>query len=246
MKLHRPLLPILIVILSSIACATATSKAERTDDPTEEHLKHELSRADDEALHHMLHRFDADGPLDPRLSDRVAFYLGKLRQKDLAAIEQRRVAVWPTISRELKEKSLPEALGAITYVESHFNPGVRGGNDCAGLWQFIPQTARREGLKIEGEVDERLSPEKSSRAAASFLSALMGEFKSDDFLLAIAAYNGGENAVRAALASSVNAGGEAPKSFWTLERRGLLSAETLHYVPQVLAAAIALLPADAR
>jgi membrane-bound lytic murein transglycosylase D len=246
MKLHRPLLPILIAVLSSIACSTATSRSQRNDDPTEEHLKHELSRADDEALHHLLHRFDADGPLDPRLADRVAFYLGKLRQKDLAAIEQRRVAVWPTIQRELKEKNLPEALGAITYVESHFNPGVRGGNDCAGLWQFIPQTALNQGLKIEGEVDERLSPEKSSRAAASYLSALMGEFKSDDFLLAIAAYNGGENAVRAALASSVKEGGEAPNSFWTLERRGLLGAETLRYVPQVLSAAIALLPPDAR
>ena len=227
--------------LFSLALALACAQSR----PRESAAPHALTADEERAVHALLQSFGADGPLSPRLEERVAFHLAKLRQRDPGAIAERQKQVWPIIAGALAAEKLPEWLGAMAYVESRFEPGVRGGAACAGLWQFTAPTARRFGLRVdEGAaaqpdlVDERLDPEKSSRAAARYLATLIDEFGRGSFLLALASYNAGETKVHAAVAQSSAAGGESPGDFWTLDERGLFSEETSNYVPRVLAAAL--------
>ncbi|AGC49245.1 Slt family transglycosylase [Myxococcus stipitatus DSM 14675] len=105
----------------------------------------------------------------------------------------------------LRAKGLPEGLLAVAVVESAVTnmpetdgrpslaPGMRG----AGVWMFIPETARRFGLEVSAAKDDRLDVELETRAAASLLSELHGRY--DDWRLALAAYNQGEKKVDLAL-----------------------------------------------
>lgn len=109
------------------------------------------------------------------------------------------------LSGTLRGRKLPEALLAVAMVESAVSnlpetsketslaPGMRG----AGVWMFIPSTARHYGLKVEGAVDERLDVARETEAAATYFSELYGRY--GDWRLALAAYNQGEKHVDRAL-----------------------------------------------
>lgn len=132
-----------------------------------------------------------------------------------------------TIAGILREKGLPTSLVSIAEVESGFNPKALSPKGARGLWQLMPTTARRYGLLVEGHLDERIDPVKSTFAAAAYMKDLYAQF--GDWPLALAAYNAGENRVEQAL-QRVGA-----QDFWTLQRQAALPDETLRYVPAVLA-----------
>jgi soluble lytic murein transglycosylase-like protein len=92
----------------------------------------------------------------------------------------------------------------------------------------MPDTARRFGLTINSETDDRLDILKSTRAAARYLHLLHAQF--GDWSLALAAYNAGEIVVRNAVLKS------GSKDFALLSNRRLIPAETRAYVPAVMAA----------
>ena len=98
------------------------------------------------------------------------------------------------------------------------------------MWQFIRDTGRRYGLVINNCVDERLDPEKSTRAAARYLKDLYQNFGSWD--LAIASYNCGEGRIQRELGKGVH------KNFWDLSANRRIPEETRKYVPQLMAATI--------
>lgn len=130
------------------------------------------------------------------------------------------------IQRILREEGLPTDLMWIGLVESGYNPSARSPKNALGIWQLIPETATTFGLKM-GQRDERIDPEKSTRAAARYLKALYGRF--GDWTLALAAYNAGERRVQSAIEQAQD------RDFWHLAASGMLPRETQAYVPAVLA-----------
>ena len=130
----------------------------------------------------------------------------------------------PIIKEVFREEGVPEALVWLAEVESTLNPEARNPIGAAGLFQFMPPTAKRFGLRT-GRPDERMDPEKSAGAAARYLHFLHGRFGS--WPLAVAAYNAGEGRVGRNLASVQQ------KTFEGIA--DLLPAETQMYVPKVAA-----------
>ncbi len=163
-----------------------------------------------------------------------------LQRKDLPAILARKDRYWPSVARELLAKSLPAEFGFVALAESHFDPLARS-ETSAGLWQFTAPTARRFGLRVDDAADERLDADKSSRAAAAYLAALVAEFGPESFMLALASYNAGEASVRRGLEQVARGKGalrNAAHDYFELYRQNLFNAETRAYVPKVIAAAL--------
>jgi membrane-bound lytic murein transglycosylase D len=111
----------------------------------------------------------------------------------------------------------------LAFVESEANPRATSHANAAGIWQFIPSTARLYGMRTSSWLDERRDPEKSTRAAAGYLEYLYARFQS--WPLALAAYNAGEAPVRSAIRR------QRTRDFWTLH----LPKETRHFVPSFMA-----------
>jgi membrane-bound lytic murein transglycosylase D len=120
-------------------------------------------------------------------------------------------------------EGVPPELVWIAEVESSFDPRVRSPAGAAGLFQLMPETAKRFGLRTAWPFDQRLNPEPSARAAAQYLNYLHNHFK--DWRLALAAYNAGEGTVQNLL-KRLDA-----HSYDAIATR--LPAETQLYVPKV-------------
>ncbi|SRR6266496_131250 len=134
----------------------------------------------------------------------------------------------PTIEPILRQEGVPTQLSAVVLVESGGLAAALSPKGARGVWQFMPDTARRYGLVVQGLRDERVDVEKSTHAAARYLRDLYIEF--GDWSLALAAYNAGEPTLQGALERS------GTREFAAISVKGLLPLETRNYVPAVLAA----------
>lgn len=133
----------------------------------------------------------------------------------------------PMIQRILAEEGLPQELIFLAQAESGFMPQAISYKACVGLWQFLGITGGEYGLHVSGSVDERMDPEKATRAAARLLRDLYAQ--EGDWYLAMAAYNCGPGCVDQRVARTGYA------DFWTLRRMNVLPKETANYVPLILA-----------
>ncbi len=137
---------------------------------------------------------------------------------------------WPSLAKEYVPELKPifTALGVpselvwVAEVESSFDPGALSPAGAAGLFQLMPDTARRFGLSLWPR-DQRFQPERSATAAAGYLKYLYSRFK--DWRLALAAYNAGEGTVQKLLDRYETDSYDAIA--------GHLPAETQMYVPRV-------------
>ncbi|MGB8874570.1 MAG: lytic transglycosylase domain-containing protein, partial [Desulfobaccales bacterium] len=136
----------------------------------------------------------------------------------------------PMIKEVFREYGLPEDLAYLAMIESGFNPEAQSPAGARGLWQFMKGTGVRYGLVINGHVDERRDPVKSTHAAARYLRDLYRQFGS--WYLAAASYNCGEKRVQ----KELNKGNG--QNFWELSAGKCLPTETENYVPQMIAATI--------
>ncbi len=104
---------------------------------------------------------------------------------------------FPVIEPILKVYGIPDDFKYIPLLESGFNSRVRSARGAAGIWQFMPGTAREHGLKVGRGKDERLNTRKATIAACKYIKELYGEFNS--WTLAAAAYNAGSPRVAKAI-----------------------------------------------
>ncbi len=129
---------------------------------------------------------------------------------------------------ELQRRSMPTEIALLPVVESAFQPFAYSHGRAAGLWQFVPGTGRRYGLKQTWWYDGRRDIAEGTRAALDYLQYLHKHFDGD-WLLALAAYNSGEGTVARAISRNKRRG--KPTDYWSLS----LPRETEGYVPKLLA-----------
>ncbi len=134
---------------------------------------------------------------------------------------------FPTIEPILRSYGLPAELQYLPIIESALVPEALSPMAAAGIWQFIPGTARLYGLQVSRIIDERYDLIKSTHAAARYLQNAYKMF--GDWLLVIAAYNCGPGRVLRAIKQ---AGGRT--NYW--EIAPFLPLETRGYVPAFVAA----------
>ena len=128
----------------------------------------------------------------------------------------------------LKDAGLPEQLSWLPLIESGFKTNALSRSRALGPWQFIPSTGYKFGLRRNKFIDERMDPEKSTRAAIDYLKELHGMF--GDWSTVLAAYNCGEGRVlRVIRSQNIN----YLDNFWDLYEK--LPRETARYVPRFMA-----------
>ncbi len=125
----------------------------------------------------------------------------------------------------LSKHGLPKELKYLAVIESQLKNNARSWAGAVGPWQFMPSTARNLGLKVGRKVDERRDIYKSTHAASRYLTNLYSIY--GDWLLVIAAYNGGPGKVNSAIRRS------GSRDFWTLEK--YLPAESRKHVKKFIA-----------
>jgi membrane-bound lytic murein transglycosylase D len=127
----------------------------------------------------------------------------------------------------LMSHGVPVNLAAVILVESGGRATALSPKGARGLWQLMPDTARRYGLRVDEIRDDRLDLFKATDAAAQYLHDLYAQF--GDWKLALAAYNTGEANVGAAILKAHT------QDFDQLTSLRMLPLETRNYVPRVLA-----------
>ncbi len=131
---------------------------------------------------------------------------------------------------KLKERNMPLDLALLPIVESAYHPFAYSPSRASGIWQFIPGTGKRFGLKQDWWYDGRRDIVAATDAALDYLEVLHKQFNGNWFH-ALAAYNSGEGNVARAIKRNIKAG--KPIDFWSLR----LPRETRSYVPSLLAVA---------
>jgi membrane-bound lytic murein transglycosylase D len=165
--------------------------------------------------------------LNKHVEEALALFKGQAR--DFFADAYRRSGAYrPQIIQALKEAGLPEELSWLPLIESGFKVRAFSRARALGMWQFIASTGYKFGLKRDRWIDERMDPEKSTKAAIAYLKELHQIF--GDWTTALAAYNCGEGTVlRCIQTQRIN----YLDNFWDLYQK--LPRETAFYVPQFLA-----------
>ncbi len=189
--------------------------------------KEPLTQAEKEALKTEL---EFDFLLDARdtqaMENYFKLYTGRYRHNFEIWLE-RSEKFLPYIKEVFEDRGLPEELIYLPFAESGFNVRAYSRAGAAGIWQFMPGTGRKYGLRVDWWIDERRNPFLSTYAAADYLEKLYQDFGC--WYLALAGYNAGEGRVRSALQRSNH------EHYFDLINGPYLPRETKNYVPKFLA-----------
>lgn len=146
--------------------------------------------------------------LNPRAKSFVLDY-NKKNSKDLMVIREKGFAYLKVIDDIFEQHEIPVELKYLAIIESRLQKTAVSHVGAVGPWQFMASTAQMYGLKVTKYRDDRRDYVKSTHAAAKYLKYLYNEF--GDWLLAIAAYNGGPGYVYNAIKKSKS------RNFWDLQ-----------------------------
>ncbi len=159
----------------------------------------------------------------------VALFSTSLK-KDIQTYLTRSAHYKKMIEKALVEEGLPKGLAYLPVIESGYSTTMTSRAGARGMWQFMGETAREYGLRVDWWVDERADPERSTKIAAEYIKDLYRQF--NDWPLTLAAYNGGPGRIQRALADN------NVSTFWELCDLGAIPKETRGYVPTFYATLI--------
>jgi membrane-bound lytic murein transglycosylase D len=162
--------------------------------------------------------------LNPQAVSFVEDYIEKFGEK-IEKIKDSGKPYLDMMENILAQHSLPKELKYLAIIESNLKSNARSWAGAVGPWQFMPATARNMGLKVGNNIDERKDFYKSTHAASKYLNELFAIY--GDWLLVIAAYNGGAGKVNSAIKKS------GSRDFWTLQR--YLPKESKNHVKKFIA-----------
>lgn len=161
----------------------------------------------------------------PMIQQFVNYYQGRGRSTMETGLY--RSGMFMRMARRIfREEGVPENVAWLGQVESAWKPAAMSWASASGLWQFIPGTGSRYGLRRTAQLDERNSFEKATHASAQYLKFLANRYNGN-WELAMAAYNSGEGNVDRAIRRAGVA------NFWVAYP--YLPQETRNYVPNILA-----------
>lgn len=169
--------------------------------------------------------FMLPGRDNPRAQEFARWYAGQ--PEHLSRVTERASLYLRLVVEATEKRGLPSEVALLPVIESGYWPLAYSPSHAAGLWQFIPSTARAYGLEANDWYDARRDIIASTRAALNYLTKLRDDF-GGDWLLALAAYNCGEGTVGRAVEQNRRRG--KPTDFWSLE----LPPVTQEYVPKLL------------
>lgn len=178
------------------------------------------------AWERMRNNFQLPGESHARLDSQIAWY--QHNAVSLRRSFHRADPYMGWILDQLEAQNMPAELALLPIIESGYQPFAYSSSQAAGLWQFMPTTGDRFGLKQNWWYDGRRDVVASTQAALEYLNYLHDHFDGD-WLLALAAYNAGEGRVDRAVRKNRAEG--KPVDFWHLD----LPSQTRVYVPKLLA-----------
>ena len=175
-----------------------------------------------------------------RLVESTMETLLKTPEKHLNHWLSRADTYFPMIEQIFREEGIPDELKYLAMIESGLNPVARSWARAAGMWQFIAATGRAYDLEVNAWVDERMDPEKATRAAARHLKDLFERY--GDWHIALAGYNCSPRCILRAIRGA-KADGHPNPTYWDMYRH--LPRETRGYVPMYIATAFIISNPDA-
>ena len=165
--------------------------------------------------------------LQYQLNPKAVSFIQSYMEKQGPALQKMKTWAKPYFNlydQILIANGVPTTLKYLSVIESSLDAGVVSWAGAVGPWQIMPEEAQRLGLKLS-PVDERTDYEKSTKAAATILRESFAEF--GDWLLVVAAYNGGAGRVRQAIKK------KGSKDFWDIQYE--LPLETRNHVKKFIA-----------
>ncbi len=164
--------------------------------------------------------------LNPLIQQYINYYQGSRGRQTMEG-GLRRSGQFMRVARKIfAEEGVPLDITWLGQVESAWRVKAVSWASASGLWQFIPGTGRRYGLRQNAYIDERNSIEQATRASARYLKDLARRYNGN-WELAMAAYNTGEGNIDRAISRAGTA------NFWMIYP--YIAQETRNYVPNILA-----------
>lgn len=165
-----------------------------------------------------------DAQIHPQAWGFIQDYLDR-HGKNLQKMKSWGTPYFTLIDNVLTQYGLPHELKYLAVIESGLNTNATSWVGARGPWQFMPYTAKEYGLSVNGWIDERTDYFRSTHAAAKYLTTLYNDL--NDWLLVIAAYNGGPGRVYSAIKKS------GSRDFWKLQYH--LPEESRNHVKKFIA-----------